>query len=105
MTELEKLLAQRKAINERIRQIHHEGITSWGIAKIDKEHYPTQRPDEWYIAIKTIPINLDRRSQWNSIICGNDRQEVINAIGSVITSLTQLQNILTKEHENEKTEN
>ena len=90
-SELELLIRQKHDIEERIKMLRNEGITRFGIAKIDKEHYPTSRPDEWYVAVKTIQIGIDTRSIWKSIIRSTDRDAVINAIESVITSLTQLQ--------------
>lgn len=94
MTELEKLIAQKREIEQKIREARHRE-TAVGVAKVGVEHYPTDKPDRYYVAIESGYKNGERfdgmgRRAWRSIINGNSREEVISGIPDVIRDLQKL---------------
>ena len=99
MDELQELMEQRKKIDERIRQIKNS-IVIYGCAKIDIDHYPTPRPDEWYVAVKVPGVCEGDQTRYRSIIRGHTRQECIDKIPTIIKDLQGLYDKL-KENEHE----
>lgn len=99
MTELEKLKAEKREIEAKIRQLQKQN-TQYGIAKVDVEHYPTSKPDRHFLAVyyKPIPYNgYEGRSKWQTIFSANDRQSVINAIPTIVQNLEALYEMLRGE--------
>lgn len=84
MNELEELLKQKKEIEEKIKALKNQGCIN-GVAKIDIEHYPTEKPDRHFLAIryKTYSGN----ESWRSIYSACDRESVIKAIPGIIYDL------------------
>lgn len=69
-------------------------------AKLDIERFPTAKPDEWYIAVKT-KTNVEGREngRYRSFIRSNDKDWVVSQIGGFIHDLTELQKMLTEDEE------
>lgn len=86
---LEELMAKRKAIDEQIRLIKG-GFTINGRAKLDKEHYPTAKPDEWFLAIKCREIDTGGKERWRSVIRSTSKETVIESIPTIIKDLQAL---------------
>ena len=96
MSELDELKAQRREINERIRQLE-SNMNLTGCVKFDKQIYPC-RPDEWFIAVKPIQ-NEEKigRRIYRSVIRSTDRQEVIDSIDILVNDLIELKKKLKGE--------
>ena len=97
MNELEKLIKQKKEIEEKIRILKNQS-TICGMAKVDVEHYPTLKPDRHFLAVHYKPLD-DGRAKWQTIFSANSRQEVIDAIPGIISNLQSLYGALTKPKE------
>lgn len=93
MTEIERLKAERKRIDERIKEL--SGVPVYKRCKIDVEHYPTQKPSRFYVAVKYFPI--DGRAKYQTIFSSNDRSKVVEAIPSIIEELQGLYKLATSE--------
>ena len=63
MDELERLKAERKRINEKIKEL--SGAPVYKRCKIDFETYPTRKPTRHFVAIKYYPI--DGRAKYQTI--------------------------------------
>ena len=93
---LEDLKKAKKEIEQRIRELGHQTITYHG-AKLDKEHYPTEKPDEWGIYVwRRFDEDLCRRNQWQSVIRTTDRKKCIDLIPQLISDLQGLYDKLTE---------
>ena len=100
MDNLSSLLAQRKAINEKIRQLKAQSIIC-GSAKCDVEHYPTDLPDRHYIAINSCYSFLGReQTRWKTIINGASRSDLVEKIPPIIRDLQLLYDTLKEETTN-----
>lgn len=88
MDELELLIQQKKEIERKIRILKNQSVEC-GLAKIDMEHYPTQKPDRHYLAVHYKPLD-DGRERWQTVFSANNRQSVIDAIPSIVESLQNL---------------
>lgn len=105
--ELEKLKREKEEIELKIKALEQDGIVVVENAKIDKEHFPTARPDEWFVAVKVelvkYPI-VDKKDgkkiAWRSVVRDLDRNKAIEKIDSVIKSLQELKR-KAKEDNNE----
>ena len=86
MNEVDRLRAERKRIDERIKELL--GVPIYKRCKIDVEHYPTGKPSRYYVAIKYYPI--DGRAKYQTIYSHNDRDEVIKAIPAIVEELQKL---------------
>ena len=96
--EIEKLQEERRKIDERIKQLRNGSPAISGRAKLDREVYPTQRPDRHYVAILSSNYEVRRENgRWRSIISARTREEAIRQIPDVITDLQNLYNALTTE--------
>lgn len=100
MSELQDLINQKKELEERIRELRFKA-RYFGCAKIDIEHYPTIRPDEWYIAIKVPGVMPEDQSRYRSIIRGHSKEECAEKIPQIINDLQGLYEQLTEGAENE----
>lgn len=90
MSELEELKKQKREIEQKIKELECTAVVC-GCAKLDKEHYPTARPDEWAIYIKRIlGEELERQFGWYSIIRSQDKEWCINQIQIVVNDLQGL---------------
>ena len=95
---LEELLEQRREINEQIRALKATGLVRAGRVKLDKETFPTNRPDEYYVAIEMEFIRLGRpEKRWKRIVRDTDRQKVIENIPIIIKDLQELYAQATEE--------
>lgn len=89
--EIEKLQEERRKIDERIKQLRNGSPTISGRAKLDKEVYPTQRPDRHYVAILSSHYEVRRENgRWRSIISANTKEDAIKQIPEVIRDLQAL---------------
>ena len=94
MNELDELIAQKREIEQKIREVRRREVTV-GKVKVGMEHYPTDLPDRYYVAIETGYKGGNRkdamgRSAWRSIINGPSREAVIAGIPEVIRDLQAL---------------
>ena len=92
-SEIEKLKQQRKEITQRIRELS-ENQTTVGVARIGMEHYPTFKPDRWYLAIAVQNIDYamgGRQSfSYRSVVNAQDKKAVVGAIPGIIKDLQEL---------------
>lgn len=98
-SELQDLIKQKREIEERIKVLKNASVF-YGCTKLDIYHYPTSRPDEWYIAVKVPGVYEDEQSRYRSIIRDHTRQECIDKIPTIIKDLQGLYDKL-KENEHE----
>lgn len=91
MTELERLKAERKALDERIKAL--SGVPIYKRCKIDVD-YPTEKPSRYFLAVKYFPI--EGRAKYQTIFSAKDRESVVRAIPEIIEELQGLYD-LTKE--------
>lgn len=102
--ELRKLREQKKQIESQIAILKQQSQVC-GCAKLDKDHYATSKPDEWYIAVfQECCDEIDKKrgvkGRWRSIIRNPDMQKVIDGIDVVIADLQGLkEKIKENEHE------
>ena len=103
MTELESLIAARRKIDERIRQLKLRSVV-YGRAKLDIEHYATSKRDEWYVAIDRI-LDVEacagRDMKRYSIIRSCDREKCIEYIDEIIADLQGLKEAAKEGKKNE----
>ena len=99
MDELQELMKQKREIEERIMQIKHPNVI-YGCAKIDIDHYPTLRPDEWYVSVKVPGVMPEDQTRYRSIIRGHSKEECIEKSPQIINDLQGLYDKL-KENEHE----
>jgi len=97
-SELQDLIKQKREIEERIKALKNAS-TIYGSAKLDIYHYPTSRPDEWFIAIKVPGVCEGDQSRYRSIILGHSKEECIEKIPAIIKDL---QGLYDKLKENEQ---
>lgn len=100
MKELQRLMKQKKEIEERIRMLKNS-MTVYGCVKLDIYHYPTTRPDEWYIAVKVPGVCEGDQSRYRSIILGHSKEECIEKIPQVIKDLQGLYKQITEDIKDE----
>ena len=100
MSELQDLINQKKQIEFRIKVLR-QGARYFGCAKLDMDHYPTNRPDEWYISIKVPGVMPDDQSRYRSIIRGHSKKECIDKIPEIINDLQGLYKQITEDLANE----
>lgn len=96
--ELERLIKQKKEIEQRIRELKNDDVVC-GCVKLSKEHYPTPKPDEWFIAVKrryAFEVG-DRQVRYDSIIRTHEKQHLIPLMVEVINDLTELKERLRLE--------
>lgn len=98
MGRIEELKAQRKLIDEQIKIL--SGMPVYKRCKIDVETYPTDKPDRYYLAIKYCPIS--GRAGYHALFASNDRDEVIEAIPSIIEELQGLYDLAKTGQEYDK---
>ena len=94
MTKLEELIAQKREIEQKIREERNMEIVV-GRVKVGMEHYPTDKPDRYYVAIESGYNGGNRldcmgRRAWRSIISGLSRKDVIAGIPEIVRDLQKL---------------
>ena len=89
MSELEKLKQERKVLDEKIKAL--SGIPVYKRCKIDFQDYPTDKPTRYFVAIKYQPIG--GRAKYQTVFSSNDRNEVVEAIPSIVEELQRLYEI------------
>ena len=104
-SKLDELIAKKKELEREI-SILKKNSQICGCAKLDKDHYSTSKPDEWYVAIFQESCDeWDKkrgvRGRWRSVIRDRDKKVVIDKIDDVIADLQGLKNKLTEGTENE----
>ena len=89
---LEELKQKRKEINEQIKRLENADFFQCGNAKIDKQHYATQKPDEYMICVRYEPV--DGKGKWVSVARNVSKEDVINKIPEIIKDLKGLYDAL-----------
>lgn len=92
MNELDILIQQKKELEWKIKALRNQSDVV-GQVKIDVQHYPTDKPDRFFLAVfyKPIPFRgYEGRSKWQTIFSANDRQSVIDAIPAIVENLQEL---------------
>lgn len=91
MGELSELIRQKKEIEAKIQEIRNS-LSVYGKAKIGYEHFPTIRPDEWYLSILSNPASedLDEKPKYRCVIRGRSKRDVVDKIPSLIADLQGL---------------
>ena len=93
MTELEKLKAQKKEIDRRIRELQDTAIIVNG-AKLDAHRYQGL-PDEWFVAIKM--LTRSGKPRWQPISVDENKQKCIDRIDTIVADLMELKKKLEGE--------
>ena len=88
MNELAELIQQKKEIEQKIRELKN-GTSVVGQVKIDVQHYPTNKPSRYFLAVYYKPLDSEN-SKWQTIYSSNDRMDVIKVIPRVINNLQEL---------------
>lgn len=101
---IEILKRQKKQIEEEIKRLKGVDLIE-GRAKVSKDHYPTQKPDEWRVSIEQI-FNIDKRypakERYSTIVRANRRSDLIEPIGKIIKDLSSLKSKLEREVSHEE---
>lgn len=92
--ELEKLIQQRRAIDEQIRKLKNTEIQC-GVTKFRVDHYSTQLPDE-YVVMASYQTRSDK-PKWSTVIRSRNKADVIPQIADLIDSLIHLKGELEKQ--------
>lgn len=95
MTELEELIEQKKAIEQKIRLLRDGTPIVTGCAKLDREVYPTSKPDRYYVAVSVANCKDEtnascRSKRWKSVSNGQSREEAISGIPEIVHGLIEL---------------
>lgn len=93
MDKLEELRRKRKEIDDEIKKIINADFYQVGNVKFDKDHYPTNRPDEFYVAVHC-EIPDSGKLVWRSVVRNTDKQKAIDGIPDVIENLKELYDAL-----------
>ena len=109
MSELNELRKQRYELNRQIRELESGYPIIEGKAKLDRQEYPTDKPDRYFIALSVKTINPpemnspwgQKRYVWRSLANGATREEAIKQIPAFIKDLQSLYDKLTEGTENE----
>lgn len=88
---LEELKAQRKALDDQIKALQNNARIA-GRTKLDMEHFPTARPDEWGVYVRRDTGDTDLREQWKCVIKDTDKEKVIGKIPELVKDLQELFN-------------
>lgn len=103
MNRLEELKAQKRAIEQEIKELTYGQTVRYRDAKIDIINYPSStHPPDWRVMVWTYikdQEGKERKSPWRSISVSSDRQDAINHIQPIIDSLTGLLERLKGEDE------
>ena len=94
---VEELKEQRKRIDNQIKTLKNGCTMEHGRTKIDIDHFPSARPDEYGVYIKRNPTDTDRDERWISVIRGTHKEVVINQIPALVEDLQGLFNMLVED--------
>lgn len=92
MNELDSLIQQKKELEQRIKALKNQAVAV-GQTKIDVEHYPTGKPERYFLAVFYKPLPYkgeERRGKWQTIFSANDRKSVTDAIPAIVANLQEL---------------
>lgn len=94
MSNLEELKRKRKEIDDEIKKLLNADFMQVGNVKFDKDHFPTARPDEYYVAVQS-KIHCGRnpgqeKLLWRSVIRSQNKQEVIDRIPKLVKNMKEL---------------
>lgn len=92
MTELEKLKAQRKELDKRIKALENPKYEVDG-ARCYFQKYRGPRPDEWVVRLEEID-NTTNKSAYKQIVSAKTKAEAINYLELQIVSLQNLVELL-----------
>lgn len=97
----EELRAEINRLKNELDAIKNEAMTC-GCTSIRKKHYPTNRPDDFTLAIYDAHFyqRTSRQNQagrWTPVKTSPDRDAVINAIPQIVSDLQGLYDKLTEE--------
>ena len=90
VTKLEKLKAQRKEIDKKIRELEHPKYVVDG-AKCYLQKYAGSRPDEWLVRLEEIDDTMAKNSAYKQIVSAKSLND---AIAFIETQIAILQNLL-----------
>lgn len=104
METLEELMKQKKEIEERIKLLKSQSRkeVGEGLVIFDKQHFPTSRPDEYYISVNVTPpegygnnLRYQERGINVKIIRANTPEKVRQQLESVIEALVVMRKRLS----------
>ena len=93
MNRLEELKAQKRAIEQEIKELTYGRSVRYRDAKLDTISYSGPHLPDWRVMVWTYikdQEGKERKSPWRSISVSSDRQDAINHIQPIIDSLTGL---------------
>ena len=95
MTELQRLIAQKKEIEAKIQQLKNQ-TQIIGRAKIEQRHY-TCKNDKWFICFKMTYDDMPESftDRWSPIIQAVDKDQAIRELSGIIQNLTALRDTLS----------
>lgn len=97
MTELEKLIEQRKELDKKIKALKCPVYESdAGTARCFVRTRHGEPLDNWAVTLKTVNFR-GSNEQFKEIITGNTKEECIEALSGVIYSLNDLLNRLEED--------
>lgn len=93
MNRLEELKAQKRAIEQEIKELTYGRTVRCGDAKLDTISYSGSHLPDWRVMVWTYNKDYEgkeRKNPWRSICVSSDRQDAIDHIQPIIDSLTEL---------------
>ena len=91
--QLDELKQKKLEIEQKIRELNNCEI-SYGLARIGKEHYPTLKPDRWYLGFRVRNKRDDlggmHKAQFRSVVNGLTLKDVVEEIPGLIHDLQTL---------------
>ena len=100
--ELKMLLEQKRQIEQKIKQYKEQSISAGNIkgnatVKFGRTDY-RHRPDEWFVAIwRNIIGQSVGVSQWQTVVRGQNKEQVIAEVSRMIADLQELEKKLKGE--------
>lgn len=88
-SELDQLIAQRKELDKRIKELSHPKYNVDG-AKLVLKTYKTCREDEWVVTLEEINDTTHKTSSYKQIISAKSRDDAIEYIETQIAILQAL---------------
>ena len=97
MSELEKLMKQKKEIEDKIKALKNTEKTC-GKIRISKKRFASGRPDEWALHIyRQVDSGIDRRLQWMPVIVSQSKVKVVSMIPGLIEDLQKMYDMMLSE--------
>lgn len=94
---LDELIKQKKEIERQINDLKNQRLET-NMCKIAFTHYPSSRPDDYYLAIKGYTDYLDKYSM-KTIYRTKDKENILKYITQLLNDLKDLQELLKIEVE------